>query len=128
MPSTSNEAANARSATTPTDLTAPGSAVATAAGAGGTVSAAPVSVRRWPAETHLRCDEPEKLARFHFARGLVRGCDLDDDGKALVVRWRDPAAFYEHFSSILLESGVTLHEINAKGSALERAIEPPPLP
>ena len=121
MPSTSNAAANARSAPTVADASAP-------VAVGGVAVPPPVRARNWPAETHIRCDDPEKLARFFFERGLVRGCDLGEDGKALVVRWRDPAAFYENFHQLLLESGVTLHEINAKGSALERAIEPPPLP
>ncbi len=118
MPSSSNAAANARS--TPAMPN-------TEAAIDAQVPTAPPP-RRWPAETQFRCDDPAKLARFLFARELLRGCDLDEEKSTLVARWRDPAAFYENFHAILLESGVVIQEANAKGSALERAIEPPPLP
>ncbi|WP_221032635.1 ABC transporter ATP-binding protein [Actomonas aquatica] len=124
MPSSSNKLANAR-----TEATAAATPVAVETGTDVTPPPMPATPpRRWPSETTIRCDDAPKLARFLFAQDLLRGCDLDDEGQTLVARWRDPAAFYENFHGILLESGVTLHEINAKGSALERAIEPPPLP
>ena len=117
MPSSSNALANARSAPT-----------ATAEGAAdGTPAAAPPP-RRWPAETLIRCEDPARLARFLFGRELLRGCDLNEEKSTLLARWREPAAFYENFHQLLLESGVTIHEASAKGSTLERAIEPPPLP
>lgn len=99
-----------------------------AADDGGPVPANGRPPRSWPAETTLRCDAPDQLARFFFERGLLRGCDIDPDTETLVARWRDPAEFYEHFHQHLLESGVAIHEVSAKGSKLERAIEPPPLP
>ncbi len=116
MPSSSNALANAQRDEK------------TAAEAAATPELPAVPARRWPSETKIRCDDPQRLARFLFERELLQGCDLDDETMSLVARWRDPAAFYENFHGLLLESGVTIQEVNAKGSALERAIEPPPLP
>ena len=83
---------------------------------------------RWPKETTIRCDAPRKLAGFLMGRGLLSGCDIDEAESELVVRWSDPAAFYEAFHQHLLASGVAIYEVNAPGSHLESAIEPPPLP
>jgi ABC-2 type transport system ATP-binding protein len=83
---------------------------------------------RWPSETTICCEAPRKLAGFLMGRGLLRGCDIDEEKSELIARWNDPAAFYEQFHQHLLASGVAIYEVNAPGSHLESAIEPPPLP
>lgn len=113
MPSTSNALANAR------DEGAPAQADSSPGGA-------PDLPGRWPRATRIRCESPDKLARFLMAKELLRGCDLEDD--VLVARWRDPGAFYRNLPGYLLESGVAVHDVQAEGSQLETALEPPPLP
>ncbi len=82
---------------------------------------------RWPDATSFRCDAPDSLARFLFARGLLRGCDVDADRGMLHVRWRDPQQFYVagNFHTLLLESGVRIFEVQATDSLLEKAIDAP---
>lgn len=86
--------------------------------------------KRWPASTNIRCESPERLARFLFERDLMRGCEIQSETRILQVRWRDPEAFYGNgrFPDLLLESGVPIYEVHATTSLLEKAIEPPPLP
>jgi ABC-2 type transport system ATP-binding protein len=86
--------------------------------------------KRWPESTTIRCESPERLARFFFDRQLVRGCEIGAETSTLQVRWSDPDGFYAggRFHELLLESGVTIYEVRASTSLLERAIEPPPLP
>jgi ABC-2 type transport system ATP-binding protein len=83
---------------------------------------------RWPKETRIRCAAPRELAGFLMGRNLLQGCDIGGDGETLTARWEDPAAFYGQFQDHLLASGVVIYEVNALGSHLESAIEPPPLP
>ncbi len=80
---------------------------------------------RWPEATSFRCDAPDKLARFFFDRGLVRGCDIDAGAGLLHVRWQDANAFYANgnFHVLLLESGVRIFEVQSTASQLERAID-----
>ncbi|PAW66157.1 MAG: hypothetical protein B9S34_08760 [Opitutia bacterium Tous-C1TDCM] len=82
---------------------------------------------RWPEATTFRCDDPARLARFLFDRGLLRGCDLVPETGLLHVRWRDAAQFYGggHFHELLLASGVRLFEVQATDSRLEKAIDTP---
>ena len=82
--------------------------------------------RRWPETTTFRCDSAEKLGRHLCDQHLVRGFDIENDS-TLHVRWRDPEAFYERFHAVLLSSGVRIQEVRSTTSALERAIQPPPL-
>lgn len=80
----------------------------------------------WPARTSIRCDDPDALARFLFSRGLLRGCEVDAD--RVYLTWREPAAFYAdgNFHTLLLESGVKIHEVQNTESVLERAIDSTP--
>jgi ABC-2 type transport system ATP-binding protein len=75
--------------------------------------------KRWPASTTIRCNDPERLARFLFEKKLVRGFEIDDD--TLQVQWRDPADFYQKFSALLMESGVEVYEVRSTETLLERA-------
>jgi ABC-2 type transport system ATP-binding protein len=81
---------------------------------------------RWPDATTFRCDDPQKLARFLFERELLRGCDVAPESGTLHVRWRDPERFYADFHRLLLESGVSIFEVQATASFLEKALEPTP--
>jgi ABC-2 type transport system ATP-binding protein len=79
---------------------------------------------RWPESTTIRCSSPDQLARYFFAQNLIRGCDIVAEANTLHVRWRDPEKFYADFNRLLLESGVTIYEVQATASFLEKAIEP----
>ena len=82
---------------------------------------------RWPVATSFRCEGPDRLARFFFDRGLVRGCDIEADAGRLHVRWQNPEQFYAngHFHALLLESGVRIFEVQNTESLLEKAIDTP---
>lgn len=83
---------------------------------------------RWPDATSIRCDAPDRLARFLFERGLLRGCDVARETGMLHVRWNDPERFYGNgnFHTLLLESGVRIFEVQSTASLLEKAIDGPP--
>jgi ABC-2 type transport system ATP-binding protein len=80
--------------------------------------------RRWPASTTIRCESPERLARFFFERGLLRGCEIAPEDDAVTVKWTDADAFYGNLHGLLLESGVPIYEVRNSASFLENAIEP----
>ena len=79
---------------------------------------------RWPPATTFRCDNPHALARFLFDRDLLRGCEMVAESGLLHAQWSDSARFHEHSHALLLESGVTIHEMRSTASFLERAVEP----
>jgi ABC-2 type transport system ATP-binding protein len=82
---------------------------------------------RWPEATSFRCDAPDRLARFLFDRGLVRGCDIDAAAGLLHVRWHDAERFYGNgnFHELLLQSGVRIFEVQSTETLLEKAIDAP---
>lgn len=80
--------------------------------------------RRWPAATTFRCDNPRALARFLFERDLLRGCEIAAETGLLHAQWSDSERFHAESHALLLESGVTIHEVRSTTSFLERAIEP----
>jgi len=77
----------------------------------------------WPEAT-----APDKLARFLFDRGLLRGCDVEADVGRLHVRWREAEKFYGagNFHTLLLESGVRIFEVQSTASLLEKAVDAAP--
>lgn len=79
---------------------------------------------RWPESTTFRCDDPDKLARFFFAQGLLKGCDIQPEAGTLQARWREPARFFGAYHQLLLESGVRIFEVQDTTSLLEKAIDP----
>ncbi|MDB6152785.1 MAG: transporter [Chthoniobacteraceae bacterium] len=79
---------------------------------------------RWPDSTSIRCESPEKLARYLFDQHLLRGCDIATD--TLHVRWIEPERFYGKFHHYLLESGVRIFEVQNTASLLEKAIDTVP--
>lgn len=80
---------------------------------------------RWPEATTFRCEAPDRLARFLFDRGLLRGCDIDAGAQLLHARWIDPEKFYGNgnFHELLLVSGVRIFEVQNTDSVLEKAID-----
>jgi ABC-2 type transport system ATP-binding protein len=83
---------------------------------------------RWPEAASFRCDAPDRLARFFFERGLLRGCDIDAETSMLHVRWVEPDQFYANgnFHQLLLQSGVKIFEVQSTASLLEKAIDSTP--
>jgi ABC-2 type transport system ATP-binding protein len=90
-------------------------------------AASPGAKARWPEGTTFRCESPERLARFFFEQGLLRGCEISPETRTLEVRWTSPDRFYGNFHSLLLGSGVPIFEVRPTSSFLEKAIEAPPL-
>jgi ABC-2 type transport system ATP-binding protein len=78
--------------------------------------------RRWPESTTFWCTEPADLARFFFAKDLVRGCDVVAETGLVHVRWRDPELFYGRFHELLLECGISIYEVRATTSVLEKVV------
>jgi ABC-2 type transport system ATP-binding protein len=80
--------------------------------------------KRWPAETTFRCSDPAQLARYFFAQGLLRGCDVAAEAGLLHARWVEAERFYAQFHQHLLASGVRIFEVRSTSSFLEKAIAP----
>jgi ABC-2 type transport system ATP-binding protein len=80
--------------------------------------------KRWPESTTIRCEAPDKLARFLFEQNLLRGCEIVPDSDTLHARWRDAEQFYGRFEHILLESGVRIFEVRSTATFLEKAVGP----
>jgi ABC-2 type transport system ATP-binding protein len=80
--------------------------------------------QRWPDATTIRCDAPDKLARYLFDQNLLRGCEIVPESGTLHVRWRDAEQFYGRFEHILLDSGVRIYEVRSTASFLEKAVGP----
>jgi ABC-2 type transport system ATP-binding protein len=80
--------------------------------------------KRWPEATTIRCESPEKLARYLFDQNLLRGCEIVPDSDTLHVRWRDAETFYGGFERYLLESGVRIFEVRSTATFLEKAVGP----
>jgi ABC-2 type transport system ATP-binding protein len=89
-------------------------------------AASPDARRRWPAATTFRCDDPGALARFFFERDLLRGCEIVAESGLLHVQWSDSDRFHADSHALLLESGVTIHEVRSTASFLERAVHASP--
>jgi ABC-2 type transport system ATP-binding protein len=86
-------------------------------------TASPEARARWPEATTFRCESPEKLARFLFDRGLLRGCDIAAESGVLHARWREPGKFFGDYHELLLASGVRIYEVQGTASFLEKAID-----
>jgi ABC-2 type transport system ATP-binding protein len=80
--------------------------------------------KRWPEATTIRCESPDKLARYLFDQHLIRGCEIVPESDTLHVRWRDAEQFYAGFERYLLESGVRIFEVRSTATFLEKAVGP----
>jgi ABC-2 type transport system ATP-binding protein len=81
---------------------------------------------RWPEATTIRCEAPEKLARYFFEQDLLRGFELGPERDTLHLRWRDPDRFYARFEHHLLASEVRIFEVRGTATFLEKAVGPHP--
>lgn len=82
--------------------------------------------QRWPDATTIRCEAPEKLARYLFDQNLLRGFELGPERDLLHLRWRDADQFYARFEHHLLASGVRIFEVRGTTTFLEKAVGPSP--
>ncbi len=87
-------------------------------------AAAPETRPRWPDTTTIRCESPEKLARYFFDQNLLRGCEIVPESDTLHVRWREAEQFYARFEHHLLASGVRIFEVRGSATFLEKAVGP----
>jgi ABC-2 type transport system ATP-binding protein len=80
-------------------------------------------IKNWSEELSVRCDAPDKLARHLFDAGVLLGFDLADEEGWLHLRVKDAAAFYERWTSLLLDSGVVVHAIRSRSQSLKDIFE-----
>jgi len=76
-------------------------------------------IKNWSEELEIECDAPEKLARHLFEAGVLLGFDLSSTDELLRIRVKDAAAFYQQWTSLLLESGVLVHAIRSRSRSLQ---------
>ena len=76
-------------------------------------------IRNWSEQLSIQCDAPDKLARYLFDAGMLAGFDLDPVTGMLHIRVREMSAFYARWTSLLLESGVTVQAIRSESRSLK---------
>ena len=76
-------------------------------------------IRNWSEQLSIQCDAPDKLARHLFDAGMLAGFDLDPVTGMLHIRVREMSAFYARWTSLLLESGVTVQAIRSESRSLK---------
>jgi ABC-2 type transport system ATP-binding protein len=79
-------------------------------------------VKNWSEELTVHCDAPEKLARHLFDAGVLLGFDLDREG-LLQIRVKDAPSFYSRWTTLLLESQVTVHSIRSQSRSLKNIFD-----
>ena len=82
----------------------------------------PEARQRRPDATTIRCDAPEKLARYLFDQDLLRGFEFGAEADILHARWRDADAFHARFAEHLLASGVRIFEVRHSSGFLEKIV------
>jgi ABC-2 type transport system ATP-binding protein len=80
-------------------------------------------LKNWSEELSIQCDAPEKLARHLFDAGVLLGFDLEAQESWLHIRVRDAAEFYARWTSLLLESGVSVHAIRSQSRSLKNIFD-----
>ena len=80
-------------------------------------------LRNWSEELTIHCDAPDKLARHLFDAGVLLGFDLDAANGLLHIRVKDATAFYERWTTLLLESQVTVLGIRSQSLSLKNIFE-----
>jgi ABC-2 type transport system ATP-binding protein len=80
-------------------------------------------IKDWSEELEIQCDQPERLARRLFDAGMLMGFDIDPADARLSIRVKDAGAFYEQWTALLLESGVTVHGIRSRSRSLQNIYE-----
>jgi ABC-2 type transport system ATP-binding protein len=77
----------------------------------------------WSEQLVIRCDAPERLARYLFDAGLLLGFDLQTEHRQLQIRVRDPKSFYAGWADHLLRSGVAVYAIRSESRSLRQIFE-----
>jgi ABC-2 type transport system ATP-binding protein len=80
-------------------------------------------IKNWSEELSIQCDAPEKLARHLFEAGVLLGFDLDSEGDWLHIRVNDASSFYARWTTLLLESGVTVQAIRSRSRSLKNIFD-----
>jgi ABC-2 type transport system ATP-binding protein len=80
-------------------------------------------IRNWSEELSVQCDDPEKLVRHLFEAGVLLGYDLDTEQGIVHLRVRDAAAFYARWTTLLLESKVTVYAIRSRSRSLSNIFD-----
>ncbi len=80
-------------------------------------------IKDWSEELEVECDAPERLARHLFDAGMLLGFDIDPAAGLLRIRVKDAALFYEQWTSLLLQSGATVHGIRSRSRSLQNIYE-----
>jgi ABC-2 type transport system ATP-binding protein len=76
-------------------------------------------LKDWSEELSIHCDTPEKLARHLFDAGVLLGFDLDPPQSMLHIRVKNAPSFYAQWTTLLLESGVTVFSIRSRSRSLK---------
>jgi ABC-2 type transport system ATP-binding protein len=80
-------------------------------------------IKDWSEELEIECDEPERLARHLFDAGVLLGFDVEPAAGVLRIRVKDAVLFYEQWTSLLLQSGTTVHGIRSRSRSLQNIYE-----
>jgi ABC-2 type transport system ATP-binding protein len=80
-------------------------------------------IKDWSEELEIQCEQPERLARQLFDAGVLMGFDIDPAGGRLSIRVKDASVFYEQWTALLLQSGVTVHGIRSRSRSLQNIYE-----
>jgi ABC-2 type transport system ATP-binding protein len=80
-------------------------------------------IKNWSEALTIQCDAPDKLARHLFDAGVLLGFDLDSEEGLLHIRVKDAPSFYERWTTLLLESGVTVNSIRSQSRSLKNIFE-----
>ncbi len=78
---------------------------------------------QWSEQLLIRCNDPDRLARYLFDAGLLLGFDLQPEKGQLQIRIRDPLSFYATWPHHLLQSGVAVYEIRSESRSLRQIFE-----
>ena len=80
-------------------------------------------VKNWSEELAVQCDAPEKLARHLFDAGVLVGFDLEPEHETLHIRVKDANDFYARWTTLLLESGVTVRAVRSQSRSLRNIFD-----
>ncbi len=81
------------------------------------------SVKDWSEQLAITCDQPEKLAGRLFEAGVLNGFDVEPGSEVLVIRVKNAETFYEQWTRLLLDSGVTVYEVRGQSRSLQDIFE-----
>lgn len=82
-----------------------------------------VDLKNWSEELTVQCDAPEKLARCLFDAGVLLGFDVDPGEGSLHFRVKDAKSFYENWTGLILQSGVTVTAIHSESRSLKNIFD-----